>query len=173
MKKLRRSNIMAANRDNLENPGIFVRIFDEEYQVRWVDGQGLVEAAYQEEIHGEDSIADFLRGSTKTFDFEQDDYDEWGNKTATLTLRSITLREAVHFLGRNAKICAFLRPKAQALRFINALQKGGTLVELRAAVEIKRLLTRFEKMDEILFAERFSDYLEERLFNITSGSFEP
>ena len=109
----------------------------------------------------------------ETFDFEQDDYDVWGNKTATLTLRSITLREAVHFLGRNAKICAFLRPKAQALRFINALEKGGSLVELKAATEIKRLLPRFEKIDEILFVERLSDYLEEQLLNITSGSFEP
>ncbi|MCL2303946.1 MAG: hypothetical protein FWC43_01230 [Planctomycetaceae bacterium] len=164
---------MSTNRENLENPGIFVRVFDETHQVRWIDGRGLIEAAYQEELDNEDSIADFLRGSSATFDFEQDDYDEWGNKTATLTLRSITLREAVHFLGRRARICAFLRPKAQAHRFMNALEKGGSLVELQVAAEIRRLLPRFEKIDEILLAERLSDYLEEQLLNITSGSFEP
>ena len=165
---------MSINRENLENPGVFVRILnDEVYQVRWADGSSLIETAYQEELYGEDSIGDFLRCSTKGFDFEQDDYDEWGNKTATLTMRSLTLREAVHFLGRDAKICAFLRPKAQALRFINALEKGGSLVELKVAAEIKRLLPRFEKVDEVLFAERLSDYLEEQLLNITSGSFEP
>jgi len=165
---------MSTNRENLENPGIFVRILDDEkYQVRWADGQSLIETAYQEESHREDSIADFLQSTGEAYDFEQDDYDEWGTKTATLTLRSITLREAVHFLGRDAKICAFLRPKAQALRFMNALEKGGSLVELRVATEIKRFLPRFERVDELLLAERLSDYLEEQLLNITSSGFEP
>ncbi len=165
---------MSTNRENLENPGIFVRILNDDlYQVSWTDGRGLIEVAYQEEMRREDSIADFLRRTAEAYDIEQDDYDEYGNKTTTLTLRSITLREAVHFLGRDAKICAFLRPKAQALRFMNALEKGGSLVELKTAAEIKRLLPRFEKTDEVLFAERLSDYLEEQLLNITSGSFEP
>ena len=165
---------MSTNRENLGNPGIFVRILDDEtYQVRWVDGQSLIETAYQEEAHREDSIADFLRHNGGAYDFEQDDYDEWGTKTATLTLRSITLREAVHFLGRDAKICAFLRPKAQALRFVNALEKGGSLVELRAATGIRWFLPHFETVDELLLAERVSDYLEEQLLNITSGGFDP
>ena len=165
---------MTTNRENLDNPGIFVQIIDDKtYLVRWTDGRGLIEMAYQEEMICEDTIAGFLRRNAEAYDIEQDDYDEWGTKTTTLTLRSITLREAVHFLGRESKICAFLRPKPQAMRFMNAMEKGGSLVELKAAAEIRRLLPAFEKCDEVLFAERLSDYLEEQLLNITSGSFEP
>lgn len=166
---------MSKNRENLENPGIFVRVLDDEqYSVLWTDGRGVMEMAYQEERYCEDEpITGFLRKSTHCDDLERDTYDEWGTYTSTIVLRSITLREAVHYLGRDTKICAFLRPKAQAVRFLNALEKGGSLVELKAAAEIRKFLPRFEKIDEVLFAERLSEYLEEQLLNITSGSFEP
>ena len=59
---------MSTNRENLENPGIFVRILDDEaYQVRWADGQSLIETAYQEEMHRDDSIADFPRAGCADF----------------------------------------------------------------------------------------------------------
>lgn len=161
---------MSTNRENLENPGIFARILnDEMYEIQWADGHTLIAKAYQEESHQDVSIVDFLRHTSGVHDIEQDDYDEWGTKTTTLTLRSITLREAVHFLGRNARVCAFLRPKPQAVRFINALEKGGSLVELKTAAEMKKLLNKFDQNDEILIAERLSDYLENQLFNITVG----
>lgn len=164
---------MSTNRENLDNPGIFVRILsDEMYEILWQDGHGLIEMAYKEERYSDNSIASFLRQNAEVHDIEQDDYDEWGTKTSTLTLRSITLRESVHFLGRNARVCAFLRPKPQAIRFMNALEKGGSLVELRAASEIKKLLYLFDQKDEILIAERLSDYLENQLFNITSGHLD-
>lgn len=165
---------MSTNRENLENPGIFVRILnDEMYEVLWRDGRGLIEMAYKEEHYSDSSIADFLRYSAEVHDIEQDDYDEWGTKTSTLTLRSITLREAVHFLGRNAKVCAFLRPKPQAIRFMNALEKGGSLIELKAACEMKKLLNHFDHTDdELLVAERLSEYLENQLFSITAGGLD-
>ena len=165
---------MPHSRDNLENPGIFVRIMDDaDYTIAWANGHGVVDMAYQEEISDDEHITGFLERKTEVHNIEQDTYDEWGTFNSTITLRSITLRESVHYLGRHAKICAFLRPKAQAIRFLNALEKGGSLVELRAAAEIRSHLSKFEQRDEVLFAEKLAEYLEEQLMNITSGNFEP
>lgn len=166
---------MSANRENLENPGIFVRILNDDiFFVTWTDGRGVMELAQTEERCVEDeSITGFLRKSAHVDDIERDTYDQWGTYTSTVVLRSITLREAVHYLGRNAKICAFLRPKAQAVRFMNALEKGGSLAEVKVAAEIRALLPRFEAVDEVILAEKLAEYLEEQLLNITSGSFEP
>ncbi len=164
---------MPTTRENLENPGIFVRITNnDEYTVLWTTGQGVVEMANEEQLEDE-PISGFLKRTAAVHNLEQEDYDQWGVRTATVTLRSITLREAVHYLGRDARICAFLRPKPQAARFVNALEKGGSFVELKAAAEIRKNMGRFDKSDEVVFAEHLADYLEQQLLNITSGYFEP
>ncbi|MGL6195973.1 MAG: hypothetical protein ACRC2T_14250 [Thermoguttaceae bacterium] len=159
------------SRENLESYGIFVRIAnDEEYMVRWTNGYGVIELAHDEERRSQsESISRFLERKTGVHNLVQEDYDEWGNVQASVTLRQITLREAVHYLGHNVAVCAFLRPKAQAERFIRALQKGGSDIELRVAAEINEKLVRFEVSDETLFAEKLAEYLEAQLFNITSN----
>jgi hypothetical protein len=95
-------------------------------------------------------------------------YSPWGEFEGVVVLRSLTLYEAVHYLGRNARVCAFLRPKMQAIRFIEGLQKGKDCTEHRVAKEISQYLDRFDE-DSGIQTSKSGLYriMEEQLLNIS------
>jgi hypothetical protein len=160
---------MTTNQENLENPGIFVRIRGaDEYEVLWMDGNQLIELATTEERSGGDPITDHLE--KKHIDnYSREIYDPLGRLEDVMVLRRLTLRESVHYLGRNVKICAFLRPKEQAARFILGLKKSKDVAEQRAAVVIEQYLYRFdESAMEKLSQSGIYRLLEEQLMSITT-----
>lgn len=151
---------MSANRENLMNPGIFVRIFNEKvFEVAWMDGFEVIEMAYQEEEITENTIDVFLK-SVGHFDYNQDIYDEWGVHQSTVSLRNITLREAGAYLGRKAKICVFLRPKEQAIRFIRFLEENGGKEERKITVAISDILEQFDIHARKMFDQRAAEMIE-------------
>jgi hypothetical protein len=160
---------MAANRENLNNPGIFVRIFDEDdFEVRWTDGNALIELATREEEIGGESIAQYLERKQVVDGFAREMYNPWGKYEGVAVLRRLTLHEAVHYLGRNVKLCAFLRPKIQAVRFIHGLEKGKNRTRREVAAEMRQLIHRFdEALEDPLSQSGLIDVMEEQLFNIT------
>ncbi|MDR3199320.1 MAG: hypothetical protein LBU34_15740 [Planctomycetaceae bacterium] len=159
---------MATQKENLNNPGIFVRIFDDDdYEVRWLNGHEIIEVANGEELGGGERITAYLE--RKHVDsYVREMYSPWGEFEGVVVLRRLTLYEAVHYLGREARICAFLRPKMQAVRFIEGLQKGKDSTEHQVAEEIKRCLTYFDEDPEIQTSKAgFYRMMEEQLLNIS------
>jgi hypothetical protein len=160
---------MTAQKENLGNPGIFVRVFSTGgYEVLWLDGNGVIETARGEgELSGE-LITEYLtRNNVDSYVREM--YSPRGEFEGTSVIRSLTLHEAVHYLGRRAKVCAFLRPKGQAVKFLEGLRKGKSSLEQKVADEIELLLCRFE--DEKLDISKSSIYrmMESQLLNITTN----
>lgn len=150
---------MSANSENLMNPGIFVRAMDDGIsEVLWLDGHGVIEKAFEEEESYEWTIPYFLK-SVGHHDFDQDIYDEWGVHQSTVTLRNITLRESVAFLGRDAKICVFLRPKEQAIRFVRLLREGGVYSEQGIADQISKQLVQFDIHARKMYLQRAAEMI--------------
>jgi hypothetical protein len=161
---------MTAQKENLGNPGIFVRIFDDDdYEVRWLNGHEIIEMANEEELCGGERITEYLE--RKLVDsYVREMYSPWGEFEGVAVLRHLTLYEAVHYLGRNARICAFLRPKMQAVRFIEGLQKSKEHTEYLVAEEIRHYLCHFDDESELQISKSgLYRILEDQLLNITTG----
>ena len=160
---------MSSNRENLANPGIFVRIHGEgEFEVNWLDGHELIQLAETEERSSDDTIVKHLE-NRHVDNYHREIYDPWGRLEDVAVLRRLTLHEAVHYLGRHAKICAFLRPKEQAIRFLHGLEKSKDVVEHRAASVICQYLRHFDDRPmEKLSQSGIYRLLEEQLLNITT-----
>ncbi|MDR2440540.1 MAG: hypothetical protein LBE12_14355 [Planctomycetaceae bacterium] len=159
---------MTTQKENLNNPGIFVRIFDDnDYEIRWLSGHEIIEIANEEELQGGERITAYLE--RKHVDsYVREMYSPWGEFEGVVVLRSLTLYEAVHYLGRDARICAFLRPKMQALRFIEGLQKGKDCTEHQVAEEIKQHLSYFDDDSEPQISKSgLYRVMEEQLLNIS------
>ncbi|MDR2757430.1 MAG: hypothetical protein LBC20_17185 [Planctomycetaceae bacterium] len=159
---------MTTQKENLSNPGIFVRIFDDnDFEVRWLDGHEIIETANEEELHGGERITAYLE--RKHVDsYVREMYSPWGEFEGVVVLRRLTLYEAVHYLGRNAQLCAFLRPKMQAVRFIEGLLKGKNCTEHQVAEEIKQYLTCFDEDSGIQVSKSgLYRMMEEQLLNIS------
>jgi len=160
---------MSSSRENLENPGIFVRIRHEGvFEVQWMDGHQLIELAETEAQTDEEELMNHLE-KKHVDNYHRVIYDPWGRLEDIAVLRSLTLYEAVHYLGRQAKICAFLRPKAQAVRFLHGLETGEDSTEQHAATVINRYLYRFDEHPmERLSQSGIYRLLEEQLLSITT-----
>ena len=160
---------MTSNKENHENPGLFVRIFDEDdFEVLWLDGHAIIEMAGNEESLGGEPISEYLE--RKHVDsFAREMYSPRGEFEGVAVLRRLTLHEAVHYLGRQAKICAFLRPKIQAERFIQGLEKEGRYTENRVADEMRFYLQRFDEEPEVRMTQTsLYRMMESQLLNITT-----
>ncbi|MDR1480392.1 MAG: hypothetical protein LBJ00_15760 [Planctomycetaceae bacterium] len=160
---------MTAQKENHDNPGIFVRFFGlDNYEVFWTDGHGVIEMATNEESLTGDSINDYLEGC-QVDNFTREMYSPWGEFEGITTLRQITLNESVHYLGRSAKICAFLRPKVQALRFVYGLEKRNNSCELELAAEVRGHITKFDQLPDNNFTKSgLFRMMESQLLNITT-----
>ncbi|MDR2171362.1 MAG: hypothetical protein LBP59_14565 [Planctomycetaceae bacterium] len=160
---------MTAQKENHDNPGIFVRVFSpENYEVFWTDGHGIIAMATNEETLTGDSINCYLE-RCQVDNFSRDMYSPLGEFEGIINLRQITLNESVHYLGRNAKICAFLRPKVQALRFVHGLEKQNSIIELEVAAAIRGLLEKFDEHPEDNYTKSgLFRLMENQLLNITT-----
>jgi len=160
---------MSSNRENLENPGIFVRIRSrDEFEVLWLDGHELIRLAETEERSDGDAILEHLE-KKHVDNYHREIYDPWGRLEEVAVLRRITLYEAVHYLGRNAKVCAFLRPREQAIRFLRGLERSKDPTEHRAASVLGQYLQRFDDHPmEKLSRSGIYRLLEEQLLSITT-----
>lgn len=160
---------MSSHRENHENPGIFVRIFDRnDYEIYWLDGHGVIEMATEEEATTQDPITGYLERQ-HVDSYVREMYSPWGEFEGVAVLRRLTLYESVHYLGRNAKVCAFLRPKVQAERFIEGLEKSKEPIAQRIVTEMKTYLKRFDIEPRERFTEdELHRIMEEQLLNITA-----
>ena len=59
---------------------------------------------------------------------------------AVVELRSITVKEAVRFLGRFLQICHFLTNREEALRFVKLLEEGNDTEEIKVAKEARLMI---------------------------------
>lgn len=162
---------MKTNCENHDNPGIFVRIFDtEHFEVFWLDGHALIEMAHQEEQDSDDSVSMFLSRKEAADTYAREMYSPWGEYEGVTVLRQLTLHESVHYLGRHAKVCAFLRPKEQAVRFIHGLELGKNPAGHKAAATMRKYLHRFDDLpQERLSQEALQRMMEEQLLNIDAS----
>jgi hypothetical protein len=160
---------MTIRAENHDNPGIFVRVFGEDdYEVFWTDGHGIIDMATNEELLSGDSINVYLENH-QVDNLKREMYSPWGEFEGVTVLRQITLNESVHYLGRKARICAFLRPKIQATRFMQGLEKGNDRTELEVAAEIRGYLYKFdEKPQEDITKSGLFRIMENQLLNITT-----
>ena len=160
---------MTSNKENHENPGVFVRIFGEDdYEVLWLDGHAIIELAENEETLGGESIMEYMERK-HVDNFSREMYSPRGEFEGVTVLRRLTLHEAVHYLGRNANVCAFLRPKVQAARFIEGLMNSKEATEHQAAADIRRYLHRFDEEPEARLTQNaMYRMMESQLMNITT-----
>ncbi len=160
---------MTSHNENHDNPGIFVRLFDSNaYEVLWLDGHGVIEMATSEESFTGDRITDYL-SQQNVESYARDIYSPWGEFEGVAVLRRLTLHESVHYLGRGARICAFLRPKIQAVRFIQGLEKGTNPIEHQIAAEVRIYLHRFDETETDRTTQSgIFRMLEEQLLSITT-----
>jgi hypothetical protein len=160
---------MTAHTENLDNPGIFVRIFkSKNYEVFWTDGHEIIAMATNEEALTGDLIKDYLE-KCQIDNFTREMYSPLGEFEGVKTLRQITLNESVHYLGRNtiAIDCAFLRPKVMALRYVHGLEKRNDTNELEVAAAIRNLIGRFDELpEENLTKSGLFRLMENQLLNI-------
>lgn len=160
---------MTSHNENHNNPGIFVRIFGpDDFEVMWQDGHGIIEMASNEESATGDPIMGHLEENADSYVREM--YSPWGEFEGVAVLRRLTLHESVHYLGRKARLCAFLRPKVQAMRFIQGLEKSKDTTDHKVAAMMRQYLYRFdETLEERMTQSGIYRIMEEQLLNITSG----
>ena len=162
---------MTTSKENLDNPGIFVRLFgDDNFECLWLDGHKIIEIANNEESTTGEDITAYL--AKKGVDYAREIYSPLGEFEGTSVIRHLTLHEAVHYLGRRAKICAFLRPKAQAARFAAGLFKGEEIIERKVADNITQLIKQFEDMPVADSVSQSGIYraMESQLLRISMGT---
>jgi len=122
--------------------GIYVRIGYPDCDVKWLDGHGVIALAYEEERRTGDTISDHLLEESNVINLHRQMYDEYGVYLGRKEIRSITVLEAVRYLGRFLRICRFLTLKEEAERFVKLLETGGDKEELRTARMVRALIPR-------------------------------
>jgi len=120
--------------------GIYVRIGYPRSEVLWLDGRQVIDMAYQESSCTGDSISEFLLTKNSVINLSKPIYDEYGVYHGGVELRSITVKEAVRYLGRFLQICRFLTSREEAVQFVKLLEEGDDLEELKAAKEIRLMI---------------------------------
>lgn len=160
---------MASQKENLSNPGIFVRIFGKEhYEVFWLDGHEVIDMANNEEATTDDSITGYLEDN-HVDSYVREMYSPRGEFEGVAVLRRLTLYESVHYLGRHAKVCAFLRPRVQAERFVKGLEKSKESVAHQVAAVMRRYFDRFDEAAQTKMSQAsLCNIMEEQLLNITA-----
>ncbi|MDR1384406.1 MAG: hypothetical protein LBJ67_11290 [Planctomycetaceae bacterium] len=120
--------------------GIYVRIGFPCSEVQWLDGYQVIDLAYQEAAETGDSISEILLTRNNVTNLSNPLYNEYGVYLGGVELRSITVKEAVRFLGRFLQICHFLTNREEALRFVKLLEEGNDTEEINAAKEVRLMI---------------------------------
>ncbi len=126
--------------DLKDRKGIYVRIGYPDSEVSWVDGHQVIDKAYQDAAATGDSIAEILLTRNHVINLHNLMFDEYGVFLGRKVLRSITVMEAVRFLGRYLQICRFLITQEEAIRFAKLLEEGIDPGEHLVAREIRLLI---------------------------------
>ena len=159
-----------SNSENYDRLGIFARLFGNgTFEVLWLDGYSVIEMAASEEYFTGDSIPDYL-SRQNIESYARDLFSPWGELEGMPLLRRLSLSEAIHYLGRSARVCAFLSSKTNSLRFIDALDRDGGLVEQQMAEEVRYYLDRFDEIESLTLptVSHPAEAAEEQLLNITT-----
>ena len=120
--------------------GIYVRIGYPHSEVLWLGGHQVIDKAYQEAARTGDSISEILLTRNHVINLSNLMFDEYGVFMGRKVLRSITVNEAVRFLGRYLQICRFLTTQEEAMHFVKLLEEENDPIELRVAKEIRLLV---------------------------------
>jgi len=120
--------------------GIYVRIGYPHSEVLWMNGHRVIDKAHQEASQTGDSIAETLLIDDHAINLQNLMFDEHGKFMGRKVLRSITVKEAIQYLGRHLQICKFLTTQEEARRFVKLLEEGADAEECKAARDIRRLI---------------------------------
>ena len=120
--------------------GIYVRIGYPYSEVLLLEGQRVIDKAHQEASQTGDSIAETLLTNDHAITLQNLMFDEHGMFMGRKVLRSITVKEAVQYLGRHLQVCKFLTTQEEAGRFVKLLEEGTDAEEHKVAREIRRLI---------------------------------
>lgn len=131
--------------DLKDHKGIYVRIGHPHSEVLWLGGHQVIDKAYQEAAQMGDSIPEVLLTNNHVINLSNLMYDEYGVFMGRKILRSITVNEAIRFLGRHLQICRFLTTQEEATRFVKLLEDGDDSIELRIAKEIRLMIPLLPK----------------------------
>ena len=123
-----------------QTQGIYVWIGYPECRVHWLTGQQVIRMAYEEQRCSGDIISEILLTKNAVTNLHNEMYDEYGVYLGKLDVRSITVNEAIRYLGRHLHITRFLTFKEEAERFVKLLDQGLDHVERKAAEMIRTLL---------------------------------
>lgn len=123
-----------------QTQGIYVWIGYPECRVLWLTGQQVIQTAYEEQRRSGDIISEILLTKNSVINLHNEMYNEYGVYLGKLDVRSITVGEAVRYLGRYLHITRFLTFKEEAERFVKLLEQGYDSVEMKAARMIRTLL---------------------------------
>jgi hypothetical protein len=126
--------------ENKDRKGIYVRIGYPHSEVLLLEGHNVIDKAYQEAAQTGDSIAEVLLIDDCVINLHNLMFDEHGVFMGRKVLRSITVKEAIQYLGRHLLICRFLTTQEEAGQFIKLLEEGVDAEENRVAGEIHRLI---------------------------------
>ena len=134
-------------KEDLDNPGILVRIFgSSDFEVLWLDGHEIIEMANTEKHLSGEFVSHVLSKKGNDNSNIRNIYTPWGECKGTITVQFSTLYESVNFLGRRAGFCVFLRPKAQAIRLLEMLNKSKDSTEQLIAIDLERQIGRFDEI---------------------------
>ncbi|MDR1493444.1 MAG: hypothetical protein LBT05_12085 [Planctomycetaceae bacterium] len=122
------------------NYGIYVRIGFPRSEVQWLNGYQVIDLAYQEAEKNGDSISEILLTKNNVINLSNPLYDEYGVYLGGVELRSITVKEAMRFLGRFLQICRFLTNREEALQFVKLLEEGNDAEEIKAAKDVQLMI---------------------------------
>jgi len=120
--------------------GIYVRIGYPYSEVLLLEGQRVIDKAHHEASQTGDSIAETLLTNNHAITLQNLMFDEHGMFMGRKVLRSITVKEAIQYLGRHLRICKFLTTQEEARYFVKLLEEGADAEEHKAACEIRRLI---------------------------------
>lgn len=131
--------------DLKDHKGIYVRIGHPHSEVFWLGGHQIIDKAYQEAAQTGDSISEALLTNYHVINLSNLMFDEYGVYMGRKILRSITVHEAIRFLGRHLQICRFLTIQEEAERFAKLLEEGDDPIELRVAREVRLMIPLLPK----------------------------
>lgn len=123
-----------------QTQGIYVWIGYPECRVLWLTGQQVIQMAYEEQNRSGDIISEILLTKNSVINLHNEMYNEYGVYLGKRDVRSITVTEAIRYLGRYLNITRFLTFQEEAERFVKLLEQGFDHVELKAAQLVKTLL---------------------------------
>ena len=120
--------------------GIYVRIGYPYSEVLLLEGQRVIDKAHQEAAQTGDSIAETLLMDDHAINLQNLMFDEHGKFMGRKVLRSITVKEAIQYLGCHLQICKFLTTQEEAWRFVKLLEEGADAEECKVARDIRRMI---------------------------------